>query len=238
MNPRALTVRPVLHGSKVGGRGGLSALEGLHRPPAEHGDGQAGRAANGLLAGGDDAIQLPPVKVNLFARHAADTVDEDEGVGGDLVDKGREVLELAENTGRGIDVGDGDGLVLLLRQRLFDLGELGLGAGRRPELGHVGAVDPEAVGEAIAKVPGGEHQHILAGLDQVGGHNIPAEGSRARNDEGLRGRVGGLEQLPEHRQGLAKGRDESGPDVALAACARQSPTAGAACDLPFALAHL
>ena len=79
---------------------------------------------------------------------------------------------------------------------------------------------------------------ILAGLDKVGGHQVPAEGTRARDNKRLRGRVGGLEQLPEHRQRLAKGRDESGPDVALAGCARQFPMAGTGCGLPSTFAHL
>ena len=211
-----LTWCPVLHGGKVRRGGRLAVLDGLHGTAAEHGDGQAGGAANGLLAGSHDAVQAPGVKVNLLAGHAAHAVDDDEGVGRDLVDEGGQLLQLAEDAGGGVDVRNGDGLVPLLGQRLLDLGQLGLGADGRLELRHVGAVDAQAVGKAVAEVAGPEHEDVLAGLDQVGGHEIPAEGTRAGQDEGLRGGVGGLEELAEHRQRLAKGRDEAGTDMALA----------------------
>lgn len=211
-----LTWRPVLHGSKVRRGRRLAVLEGLHGPAAEHGDGQAGRAADGLLAGGDHSIQIPAIKIDLLAGNTADAVDDDERVGRDLADQGRQVLQLAQHAGGGVDVGDGDGLVALLGQRLLDLGQLGPGAHGRLELGHVGAVHAQAVGKAVAEVAGPEHEDVLAGLDQVGSHEIPAQRARAGDDEGLGGGVGGLEELAQHRQRLAEGCDKARANMALA----------------------
>lgn len=208
--------KPVLHRSKVRGGGSLAALEGLDSAAAEHGDGETGRAANGLLRGSDNTVKLPGIKVDLLAGNGADTIDNDEGIGRDPVDELGKVLELAKNTGGGIDVGDGKELVLLLRKGLLDLGELRAAAGLGRDLGNVGAVDLEAVGEAIAKVTGAENESILTRLDQVGGDKIPTKGAGAGQDERLSGRVRGLEQLAQHGQGLAEDSDEARTDMALA----------------------
>ena len=208
--------QPVLHGGKVGSGGSLAVLEGLDRLSAEHGDGETGRAANSLLAGGDNTIELPLIESNLLAGDTAHTVNNDEGLRGDSVHEGGQLLQLAENTSRGVDVSDGDHLVLLLRQRLLDLGKLGALANGGLELRDVGAVDLEAVGKAIAKVAGTENQNVLTRLNQVGGNDIPAKSSGSRNNEGLRSGVLGLEELAQHGQGLAESRNESRANMALA----------------------
>lgn len=136
-----LTRKPVLHRSKVRSRGGLAVLEGLDGAATEHGDRETGGAANGLLGGSNNTIELPGIKVNLLAGDGADTIDNDEGVGGNPVDELGKVLKLAEDTGGGIDVGDGKELVLLLGKGLLDLGELRAAAGLGRDLGDVGAID-------------------------------------------------------------------------------------------------
>ena len=108
-------------------------------------------------------------------------------------------------------------LVLLLGQGLLDLGELRSATNLAVELGDVGAVGPQAVGEAIAKVAGAEDEGVLTSLDQVGGDEIPAQGAGAGDDVGLSGGVGRLEKLAGHGEGLAEGVDEAGADMALAA---------------------
>ena len=193
-----LTGKPVLHRSKVRGRGSLAALEGLDGTTAEHGDGETSGAANGLLGGSDNTIELPGIKVDLLAGDGADTVNDDESLGGNPVDELGKVLELAEDTGGGINVGDGKELVLLLRKGLLDLGELRAATGLGRDLGDVGAVDLQAVGEAITKVTSAENERILTRLDEVGGNEIPTKGAGAGQDERLSGGVGGLEQLAQH----------------------------------------
>ena len=209
---------PVLEGGEVGGGRRLASLVGLDGLAAEHGDGQAGRAADGLLARRHDTVQLPGVELDLLAGNAAHAVDDEQRLGRHALHQLGEVLELAQHARRGVDVGHGDHLVLLGLEGLLDLGQLrpathGVGG----QLGHFGAVCLEAVGEAVAEVAGAEDQHVLAGLDQVGGHNVPAQGAGARDDEGLRRGVGGLEELAQHRDGVAEGGDEAGSDMGLAA---------------------
>jgi hypothetical protein len=172
-------VCPVLHGGEVGRHGGLAVLEGGHGPLAEHGDGQTSGAADGLLACGDNAVELPLVKSDLLASDTAHAVDDEQGIRRDPVHKLGELLELAENTGRGVDVSHGDDLVLLLRQGLLDLGELRPATDGAGQLRDVGAVRLEAVGEASTEVASGKHQDVLIGLDEVCGDEVPAEGTRA-----------------------------------------------------------
>lgn len=182
---------------------------------AEEGNGQTGGSANGLLAGGNDAVQTPLVKGELLAGDAAHAVGNDERLGRDLLDRLDEALEVKQDAGRGVDVGGGDKLELLVRQRLFNVGGRGDAADGAVELGHLGAVLGQAVGEAVAKVAGAEDEDVLAGLDEVGGDEVPAEGAGAVDDEGLGVGVGGADDLTEEGEGLAKDLDEASADVAL-----------------------
>lgn len=112
-------------------------------------------------------------------------------------------------------MGDGEELVLLLGEGLLDLVELGAATDLAGELGDVGAVGGEAVGEAIAKVASAQDEDIVAGLGQVGGNEIPTESTRAGDDEGLSRGVGGLEELSGQGEGLSKDGDERGSDMAF-----------------------
>ena len=88
-------------------------------------------------------------------------------------------------------------LVLLLREGLLDLGQLRPPADGPIKLCNVGSIGREAVGEAITKVASAQNESILALLDKVGSDKIPSQGTRAGNDERLRGGISGLEELTE-----------------------------------------
>ena len=173
------------------------------------------RAANGLLAGSEDDIDVPGVESNLLRTDTADTVHNDEGVGTDATDYFGHALDITENTRGGVDVGDGNELVGLLLEGLLDLLERGAVPDGGLDLGGIGAVGLKAVGKRVREVPCVQNESILALLDQVRGHQVPAEGTTACDDEGLRGGVGGLEELAGEAQGLSKGLDEAGSGMAL-----------------------
>lgn len=208
--------QPVLDGRKVRGRRRLAVLDGLDGTAAEEGNGQTGGDANGLLAGGDDTVQLPVVKSNLLAGDGAHAVNNDEGLRRDTVHELRQVAQLAQDAGRGVDVRDGQQLVVLGLEGGLDLGELGAAADGGLELGDVGAVDAEGVSEAVAKVAGAEDEGGVALLDQVGTDDVPTQGAGAGDDERLGGRVGGLEELAQAREDIAEDGNKRGADMALA----------------------
>lgn len=219
---RGLEVLVVLHdrepvgdGGVVGGRGGLAGLEGVDGAAGQHQDAEAGRAADGLLAGREDDINVPFVEGNLFTADTADTVDDDQGLGADATDDLGHALDVAEDTGRGVDVGDGNDLVGLLLEGLLDFLERGAFTDGGLELGGIGAVGFQAGSEGVGKVTGVQDQRILTLLNQVGGHDIPSESTATGDNEGLSSRVGGLEEFPDHGQGLSEGLDETGGDMAL-----------------------
>ena len=135
-----LTRDPTLHGSKVCGRLRLARVEDLNRTAAEHGNGQTGRASNGLLTSGDDTIQTPGVEGNLFGGDRADTIANDQSIGRDALDRLGEFLEREQDSGRGIDMRGSNELILLLLERLLDVGSGGNAADWAGELGDFGAV--------------------------------------------------------------------------------------------------
>jgi hypothetical protein len=156
------------------------------------------------LRGCKDRVELPVVKADLLGANTADTVHNEQSVRADAVHEIAQCLELAEYAGRGIHVCDGNHLVLLVLERLLDLVELRPVTNWRLELCHLDAVRLEAVGEGIRKVAGVQDEDLIAGLDQVGGDLIPSEGAGAGDDNGLRGRVGGLEELAQVLEDLAE----------------------------------
>ena len=208
---------PVGHGGVVGSRRGGAGAETVNGARGAHDDAETGWAADGLLAGSHNDIEVPLVESDLFATDTADTVHDDEGLGAHAAHELRDTLDVAEDTSGGVDVGDGQELVGLLLESLFDLLERGTVPDRCLELGGVGAVGLQASSERVGKVTGVEDERILTLLDQVGGHHIPAQGATAGDDEGLSGGVGGLEKFANEGQGFSKGLDEAGGSVRLAA---------------------
>lgn len=61
-----------------------------------------------------------------------------------------------------------------------------------------------------------KNESVLAGLDQVGGNEIPSKGSGTGDNEGLVSGCGGDEELAEHAEGLAEDVDEGGSNMGLA----------------------
>ena len=207
---------PVGHRGVVAGRRGLAGAEAVHGTAGEHGDAEAGRAANGLLGGRHDSVNAPGVKGDLLAANGAHAVDDDEGVGADAADDFGHGLDVAEDTGRGVDMRDGDHLVVLFFQGLFDL------CGRRPlangrlELRGARAVGLETGREGVGKVAGVQDEGIVTALDQIRGDEVPSQRAGASQDKGLSGGVCGLEELAEEFEGFAKGVHKGGTDMALA----------------------
>lgn len=188
-----LTGKPTLHGSKVGGWLSLAVLDYIDSTPAEHGNGQTGRASDGFLAGGNDTIQTPVVKSNLLAGNTADAVGDDQGFWRHALDQVGQGFELKQDASGSVDVSCGDELVLLLLERLLDLVELRSTAHGPSDGGDLGAVGGEAIRECITKVAAAQNENVLAWFHQVDGNNVPTQSAGTVDDEGLRSWVGGLE---------------------------------------------
>jgi len=199
-------------------------LERLDGATGSHDNAQTSWASNGLLRGSNDTVDSPLVELDLLAANTADTIDNDQRFGADLVDKLAKSLDLTENTSRCVDVGDGQELVLLLLEGLLDLVQLRAVANGCLELSGLDTICLETIGEAVGKVSSVEDEDIVSRLGQVGSNLIPSEGTRARDDEGLRGGVLGLEQLTKHGQGLAERLDKGCADMRLTAAVSQCLT--------------
>jgi hypothetical protein len=61
-----------------------------------------------------------------------------------------------------------------------------------------------------------QDQDIIPRLGQVRGYQVPAKSTGAGDDKRLRGRISGLEELPQHGEGFPKSGDEGRTNVALA----------------------
>lgn len=207
---------PVLHGSEIRSWWVLAGLESVNGAAREHGDGETSWNSDALLGGGDNSVKLPVIEENLLRANGADTINYQKSLWRDALDQLAESLELREDTGGCVDVGDGNDLVLLLLERLLNLWELWAGANWCLELGDVCAVDAEAVCEGVAEITSVKDEDVVSWLGEVGGDKIPAEGSRARDDEWLGVFRGGLEEFAEHGEGLAEGLDECWRSVRFA----------------------
>lgn len=184
-------------------------------PAGEHQDAETGRAADRLLTGSQDHIQVPLVKGNLLASDTANPINNHQGVGANPANNFRDALDVAQHAGGGINVGNSDYLVGLFLQCLLDLLKGRTVANRCLELCRVSAVCLQAGSKGIGKVSGVQDERIFALLDQVRSHNIPAECATAGDDEGLCGGLGGLEEFPNQGQGLSKNLNEGGADMAF-----------------------
>lgn len=206
---------PVGHGGVVGRRRGLAGLEAVYGARGGHDDAETRWAADGLLASGENDVNVPGVEGDLLRANAADTVHDDKGVGADTTDNLSHALDVAEDTGGSIDVGDCDDLVGLLLEGLLDLLKRRTVPDGSLELGGLGAVGLEAGSKRVGKVTGVQDQRFFIPFDQVRSHHVPTEGTTACNDEGLRGGVGGLEKLADEGQGLSEGLDKAGASMTL-----------------------
>ena len=90
--------------------------------------------------------------MDLFGANTADPIDNDKSLWADLVDHIGDLLDLAQHTGRGIHMRDGDQLVFLVLQRLFYLWKLGPVSNGRFQLCSLDTVCLEAVRERVGEV--------------------------------------------------------------------------------------
>lgn len=118
----------------------MSGLGSLHGAAGKHEDAQAWRAADCLLACGEDDVDIPAVEGDLFTTHAADAVDDDEGFGADFSDDFGDGFDITQHTGGCIDVGDGQDLVFVLCEGVLDLVKRGSIANGGLELRSIDAV--------------------------------------------------------------------------------------------------
>jgi hypothetical protein len=89
------------------------------------------------------------------------------------VDELAKGLNLTENTGRSIDVGNGDELVFLFFKGLLDLVQLRAVSNGSLELSNLDTVCLETIGEAVGKVTSVQDQNIITRLSQVGSNLVP-----------------------------------------------------------------
>lgn len=95
-------------------------------------------------------------------------------------------------------MGECDDLVRLRFQGLFDfLQGWTLADASCLQVCDIGSVGLEALTEGVTEVAGVEDECVLAALDQIGGDEVPAEGSTAGDEEWLCGFVGGLEEFAD-----------------------------------------
>ena len=139
------------------------------------------------------------------------------------MDQLAEGLDLGEHAGARVGVGDGDELVVLLLQSLLDLVQLRSVANGSLELCCLDAICLEAVCERVGKVTSVQDKDVIAGLCEVGGDLVPAEGAGAGENEGLRGRISRLEELAQVGEDVAEGVDEWLADMGFAAEVSQCP---------------
>ena len=173
------------------------------------------------MRGSDDTVNAPVVELDLLAANTADTIDNDQRVRADLVDELTEGLDLTKNTGRRVDVGDGDELVFLLLESLLDLVQLRTVANGSLELSSLDTICLETIGEAVGKVASVQDQDIITRLGEVGSDLVPSKGTGTGDDEGLRRGVLSLEELAKHGQGLAECLDKGCADMRLTATVSQ-----------------
>lgn len=138
--------QPAVPVGVVVGNGGLAGLEDLDGAGGDTHDAETGRGTESLLGGGDNDINAPSIHTDLLRADGADTIDNDQGLGGLLVDNIGNALDVRENTGGGIDVSDGDGLELLALQGSGNGSQLRGLADGDAEVGDLGTVGLHASG--------------------------------------------------------------------------------------------
>lgn len=179
--------QPVRHGSEVAGGWGLALLKALDGTAGDHDYAEARWAADGLLAGGKHDVEVPRIKGKLLGADAADAIDDDQRIWADAAGQGSDRLDICEDAGGGVDVGDGKEFVGFCSQGFLNLVEGGLFANGCLELGDFSTVGFKAVGKGIAKVAGVQDEGFFFALDQVRGYKVPAQCATAGDEERLGG---------------------------------------------------
>lgn len=115
------TWKPVGEGSKVGAWGNLSLLKGSDSSSRQVNDAETSWNTNCLLGSSQDTVKTPLIESNLLTSNRANAIDNDQSLWRNLTHNLRDGLNVVEDASAGIGVGNGDGLVFLLLQCLFDL---------------------------------------------------------------------------------------------------------------------
>jgi hypothetical protein len=157
---------PVLERSEVGARSNSTVVESIHSTSGHHHDAQTSGDSNSLLGGGQNDIDAPVGELDLLTSDRADTVDNDEGGGGNLLNGGGDGLDVGKDSGGGVDVGDGDDLVVLLLESGLDLGDAGTGTDGGLKLGRDSSVGGDTVGEGVGEVSW--NWRLISGIRTVG----------------------------------------------------------------------
>lgn len=177
--------QPLLPGAIVAVGPRLSRLKGLDSLGRSSKDHEAGWASKALLRSGEDNVNAPVLHPDLLGSHAAHAIEDKDRLGADALDELTQTLGIRKDGRRGVDVGEGDDLVLLRLELRLHLGERGLRANGRLELVDLGTVRFEAFGKAVAKVAAVEHKRILAWLNHVGCDVVPTQRATASGDDRL-----------------------------------------------------
>lgn len=99
-------------------------------------------------------------------------------------------------------------LVFLLLESLLDLVKLRSVTNGGLQLCDLGAICVKAVGERVGEVASVKNEDLVPGLSEVGSDLVPSECARARDDKGLRGWIGGLEELAQVLEDFAEAVDK------------------------------
>ena len=182
----------------------------FHRRPTARRGGDHGQARRGhprLLRTGDDEVDAPVVHLERDGAEAGHAVDEDQGVGCLLADGGCQLRDGVHDPGRGLVVGQQDGLDLGHRAKpLADL----VGCGRVAPLGieprDVRAVHRGDLGEPVAERADAHAEDPVARRQRVDDRGLQPARARRRDHRDVGGRaevrLHPLEDAAEHRREL------------------------------------
>ena len=107
---------------------------------------KTGGNTEGLLGTRHGGVDVPVVETEFFSEEGADSIHGNESVGTDTTDGGGDSLDVVENTGGGIDLGERHELVLLTAEGLFNfLDRNGVSDRRSMDVIHIHRVSLETV---------------------------------------------------------------------------------------------
>ena len=143
----------------------------------------------GLLRAGDDDVHAPGVHLEWNRTKAGDAIDQDQRIGSQLADGGRQFRDRVHHRGRGLVVGEQDGLVPAVPLELgTERGRIGRLAPFDFDLGDVGAVGSSDLGEPVAKGTDGDTQHAIARRQRIDDRRLEAARAGRRDDRDVAGR--------------------------------------------------
>jgi hypothetical protein len=192
---------------KVGARA-LRGLDGRHPLGAEREDAEARGRHQALLAAGDGQVDAPGVHLEGQRGDGGHAVHEQQRLVHGRVHLAPHGRDVRGDAGRGLVMGDEDGLDLAVAVAAETAAEFRRGAGRAP--GHVDDLDLKAhafrhLGPERREGAVPRHQHLVAGRQRVGDRRFPGRRARARDQRDARRRAaedgGHVAQERAHERG-------------------------------------